>query len=33
MSIKDKVQFGTGVEGWAIHTDGSFRYRGRVAVP
>ena len=24
---------GTGDEGWAIHTDGSVRYRGRVVVP
>ena len=33
MSIKDPVQSGTGDEGWAIHTDGSLRYRGRVMVP
>ena len=32
-SIKDRVQLGTGDEGWAIHTDGSFWYRGRVVVP
>ena len=32
-SIKDRVQSGTGDEGWAIHTDGSLRYRGRVVVP
>ena len=30
MSIKDRVQSGTGDEGWSIHTDGSLRYRGRV---
>ena len=33
VSIKDRVQAGTGEEGWAIHTDGSLRYRGRVVVP
>ena len=33
MSIRDRVQSGTGVEGWTIHTDGSLRYRGRVVVP
>ena len=33
MSIKDRVQSGTGVEGWAIHTDGSLLYRGRVVLP
>ena len=32
-SIRDKVQSGTGEEGWIIHTDGSLRYRGRVMVP
>ena len=32
-SIKDRVQSGIGDEGWAIHTDGSLRYRGRVVVP
>ena len=32
-SIKDRVQSGTGDEGWAIHTDGSLWYRGRVVVP
>ena len=26
--IKDRVQLGTGDEGWAIHRDGSLRYRG-----
>ena len=33
MSIKDWVQSGTCDDGWAIHTDGSLRYRGQVAVP
>ena len=33
MSIRDRVQDGTGDEGWAIHTDGSLQYRGRVMVP
>ena len=32
-SIRDRVLSGTGGEGWAIHTDGSLRYRGRVVVP
>ena len=32
-SIKDRVQSGTGDEGWAIHTNGSLRYRGWVVVP
>ena len=27
------MQVGTGDEGWAMHTDGSFRYRGWVVVP
>ena len=31
--IRDQVQLGTGDEGWAIHTDGSLRYRGQVVVP
>ena len=31
-SIRDRVQSGTGDEGWAIHTDGSLRYRGQVVV-
>ena len=30
--IKDRVQ-STGDEGWAIHTEGSLQYRGRVVVP
>ena len=29
----DRVQSGTSDEGWAIHTNGSLRYRGRVVVP
>ena len=33
LSIKDQVQTGTCDEGWAIHTDGSLKYRGRVMVP
>ena len=33
MSIKDRVQSGAGDEGWAIHTNGSLRYKGRVVVP
>ena len=33
LSIRDRVQSGRSDEGWAIHTDGSLRYRGRVVVP
>ena len=33
MSIKDRVRSGIGDEGWAILTDGSLRYKGRVVVP
>ena len=33
MSINDRVQSGTSDEGWVIHTDGSLRYRGQIAVP
>ena len=33
VSIKDRVQSGTGDEGWAIHIDGSLRFGGRVVVP
>ena len=33
VSIKDRVRSGMGDEGWAIHTDGSLRYKGRVVVP
>ena len=32
-SIRDRVQEGMGDEGWAIHTDDSLRYRGRVVFP
>ena len=32
-SIRDRVQSGTGDEGWAIHIDGSLWYRKRVVVP
>ena len=32
-SIRDRVQLGAGDEDWAIHTDGSLRYRGPVVVP
>ena len=28
VAIKDWVQLGTSNEGWAIHTDGSLRYKG-----
>ena len=31
-TIRDRVQLGTGGEGWVIHTDGSLRYRGPVVV-
>ena len=33
VSIRDRVQSGTTNESWAIHTDGSLRYKGRVVVP
>ena len=33
LSIRDRVLSGTSDKGWAIHTDGSLRYRGRVVVP
>ena len=33
MSIRDRVQSGTGDESWTIYVDGSLRYRGRVVVP
>ena len=33
VSIRDRVQSGTGDEGWTIHADGSLWYRGRVVVP
>ena len=32
VSIKDRVQSGTGDEGWTIQSDGSLWYRGRVVV-
>ena len=32
VSIRGRVQLGTVNEVWAIHTDGSLRYRGRVVV-
>ena len=33
VSIRDRVQLGTGDEGWTVHADGSLRYRGQVVVP
>ena len=30
--IRDRVQSGTGDEGWVIHAYGGLRYRGRVVV-
>ena len=33
MSIRDRVQPGTGDEGLTVHSNGSLRYRGRVVVP
>ena len=33
VSIRDREQAGTGDEGWAIHTDGSLWYKGRIMVP
>ena len=33
VSIMEEVQSDTVNEGWAIHTDGSLQYRGRVVVP
>ena len=33
MSIRDRVQSGTGDEGWTIHADGSLRYRGQSGSP
>ena len=33
VSIKDRVQSGTGDDGWTVHADGSLRYKGRVVVP
>ena len=33
VSIRDRVQSGTGDEGWTVHADGSLRYRGQIVVP
>ena len=33
VSIRDRVESGTGDEGWTIHSDGGLRYRGRVVDP
>ena len=33
LSIKDRVQSNTCDKGWAIHTDGSLQYKGRIMVP
>ena len=33
VSIRDRVQLGTGDEDWTIHADGSLRYRRRLVVP
>ena len=33
VSIRGRVQSGTGDEGWTVHAYGSLRYRGRVVVP
>ena len=33
LSIRDRVQSGTGDEGWAIHTDSSLRSKVRIVVP
>ena len=33
VSVRGRVQSSTADEGWAIHTDGSLRYRGWVVVP
>ena len=33
VSIRDRVRSGMGDEGWAIHTDSSIQYKGRVVVP
>ena len=33
VSIRNQVQSSMGDEGWAIHTNGSLRYRGWVMVP
>ena len=31
--IRDKVQLGTGDEGWTVHADGSLWYKGWIVVP
>ena len=33
LSIRDRVHAGIGDEGWAIHRDGSLRFRGWIVVP
>ena len=33
VSTRDRVQSGTGDEGWTLHADGSLQYRGHVVVP
>ena len=33
VSIRDRVQSGTGDKGWTVHAEGSLRYRGREVVP
>ena len=33
MSIRDRVWSDTGDKGWAIHTNDSLQYKGRVVVP
>ena len=33
VSIRNQVQSSKGDEGWAIHTNGSLRYRGWVIAP
>ena len=33
VSIRDRVRSRMGDKGWAIHTDGSLQYKGRVVVP
>ena len=33
VSIRDRIQSGTGDEGLTVHADGSHRHRGRAVVP
>ena len=33
VSNRDRVQSGTGGEGWTVHADGGLRYRGWVVAP